>query len=257
MAEPSAQQLRVQLEAVQLGRRQVLSGIELTCSPGQHLAVLGPNGAGKTTLLRCIAGLVPYRGSILLGSTALDQLPMDERARRIAYVPQRSQLDAALSVWDVVMQGRYCHQDVFGRVTATDRAAVESALTATDAQNLAQRQFIELSGGEQRRALLARALATEAGVLLLDEPVASLDVAHALSVFGHIRALTAAGKCVVSTLHTLPDAERFSDQTAVLCEGKLRYLGPPELPAEVVAAVYAVNAEPRTAPTYSLRKEAE
>lgn len=245
-------ELDVRLEGVRLGTRDVLGAVSFRALPGSAVGILGPNGSGKTTLLRSIAGLIPYRGSVRVGGTDVVALGPKERARTLAYVPQRSLLDAPVPVCDVVMMGRHCHQDAWGRVTRADRSAVEHAMTVLDVAALGERRFTELSGGEQRRVLLARALATEASVILLDEPTAALDVGHALSLFRSLQALTRAGKVVLVVLHQITDAERFCDPVCVLHRGELAAFQSPPLDAGLLAEVYGVRVQVGTERTFHL-----
>lgn len=244
--------LDVQLRCVRLGARSVLKDINFQCDQGQHTAILGPNGAGKSTLIRAMAGLLPYDGQVFIAGKPLDQLERRIRAQRIAYVPQSSSLNADLSVSQVVMQGRYCHQNAWGTVTSNDRRAVHEALEMTDALHLRERSYLRLSGGEQKRVLLARALATDAEVILLDEPAAALDIAHVLSLFERLHHLAERDKCLVTVLHQLPDAERFCDQIVLLDQGQLCYCGTGALPLALVKQVYGVRVEANAAPRYQL-----
>jgi iron complex transport system ATP-binding protein len=249
--------LDVRLGRVMLGEREVLGELAFRCEPGQCVGILGPNGAGKTTLLRSIVSLVPYQGAVRVGGEVVGQLAPNQRARLLAYVPQRSLLDAPLSVRDVVMQGRYCHQDLLGRVTRSDRSAVDAALGAMDVAGLERRRFTELSGGEQRRVLLARALATEASVILLDEPTAALDIGHALRLFGLLRQLADSGKVVVVVLHQIADAERFCDRVCVLHQGRLRSFQSPPLEPSLLREVYGVEVSAAHGRTFTLPRNGE
>jgi iron complex transport system ATP-binding protein len=244
--------LDVHLQAVSLGGRQVLGDVAFRCAEGTCVGILGPNGSGKTTLLRSIASLVPYRGTVRIGEQVVGQLAPMQRARLLAYVPQRSLLDSPIAVREVVMQGRHCHQDLLGRVARADVAAVDSAMLSMDIALLGERRFTELSGGEQRRVLLARALATEASVILLDEPTAALDVGHALGLFRLLRQLAAAGKVVVVVLHQISYAERFCDRICLLHEGKLRAVRAPPLDASLLREVYGVEVFERSARAFAL-----
>jgi iron complex transport system ATP-binding protein len=218
------------------------------------LGILGPNGAGKTTLLKAIMGLVPHRGAVLQAGQPLSALSSKERARCVAYVPQRSLLNAPLTVSSVVAQGRYCHGSDLTALTRADRQAIEQALQATDMTALAERPFTELSGGEQRRVLLARALATEAPVILLDEPNASLDLSHALRLFHHMKQLAANGRTLVVVLHDLNDALSWCDCALLLSEGRVVTHGPPAqvLDADRVRQVYGVVVEHKSTLAYAL-----
>lgn len=261
MAEENTTALALRLKRVALGKRVVLSDVELDVARGTHLAILGRNGAGKTTLLRALVGLIPAQGSVSVLGQALEHKSPLERARLIAYVPQRSELSARLRVHEVVAQGRYAHQHgaMLGWLTPSrtapqQQAAVERALEMTDALHLRERVFPELSGGEQRRVLLARALASEAPVIALDEPTAALDIAHALLFFQQLRTLVEHGHTVVTVLHNLHDAALFCDQAVVIHDSTAFYTGSPELPAQVVREVYGVEVIAGGAPAYRLAR---
>ncbi len=244
--------LQVEVQRLRLGETEVLREVRFSCAEGSHTAILGPNGAGKTTLLRAMAGLVHFEGSVTLAAEDVTSLHPSDRARRITYVPQRSLLQSSLSVDDVVMQGRYAHQNAAGRVTSADRKAVLRAMEMTDTERFAHRRYPQLSGGEQRRVLLARALATEADVILLDEPTAALDIAHQLSFFAVLQQLANTGRTIVTVLHDLRDAERWCHEAVVLDAGKLEFHGSAQLPQDLVQQVYGVRALPNSATTYEL-----
>lgn len=217
--------------SAELGGRTILHDVALRAEPGVITTILGPNGAGKTTLLECMAGLLAHTGRIAIGDRDLTELTPRERAQQVAYVPQRSALDAPLRVATVVGHGRYARSGS-SVVVDEDRARVAEAMTATDVGDLAQRSYLELSGGEQRRVLIARALATGARVLLLDEPTASLDIGHALALFHLLRRLADGGVCIVVVLHDLNDALAHTDRAVMLARGRVDSAGPA---AEVVS----------------------
>jgi iron complex transport system ATP-binding protein len=199
--------------------RTLLDRISLAVRPGDTVALVGPNGAGKSTLLKALVGIVPYQGQLLLDGRSASSLSPRERARLVAYVPQHSALDAPLRVRDVVAQGRFAHRDPWGRPGADDQAAIAAALQATDAAGLAERPFSALSYGERRLVLLARALASGARILLLDEPTAALDVAHALSLLHRLRALADRGHAVVVALHQLDEVRECCSRVLLLRQG--------------------------------------
>jgi iron complex transport system ATP-binding protein len=171
-------------------------------------------------------GLVPYQGLVLLGGDRLDRLSPRLRARRVAYVPQQSGLDAALAVEQVVAQGRIPHRPVLGRPSAADRAAIQDALEKTDTHGFVGRLFCHLSHGERRRVLIARALATEAPLLVLDEPTAALDVRHVLELFDLLRRLRAHGLGIWIVLHQLQEVTEIATRAILLCRGRIACEGP-------------------------------
>lgn len=223
---------------VELGRRRVLDGVDATVSAGRVLAVLGPNGAGKSTLLRACAGLMPSTGRITVDTVKLPLLSVAERARRIAFLPQRSLLDAPLTVAAVVAQGRYAWQGDFAAASAADRAAVARASERCGIGHLHDRRLGELSGGERARVLLARLLAGEAPTLLLDEPGAHLDLAQRLSLHRLLRELAAEGRAIAVTLHDLALVPGLADDVLVLDQGKVVGCG---LDDQVLAQAFRVR----------------
>jgi iron complex transport system ATP-binding protein len=211
---------------VRLGRRLAVDRVSFEAGAGQVSAVLGPNGAGKTTLLRAVAGLVACDGEIAAGGAPLAGLSRLERARAIAYVPQGSLLESPLPARAVVEQGRFPHLGSHSAPGAADRRAVDEAMEKADVAAFAERAFTELSFGERRRVLLARALATGAPVVLLDEPGAALDVAYTLRLYRLLRALADEGRCVVAVLHQLGEALRFCDGALLMAGGARVAAGP-------------------------------
>jgi iron complex transport system ATP-binding protein len=207
--------------SVTLGKRKVLRELSFACRYGEVMAVLGPNGAGKSTLLRALAGLVPALGEVTLAGVPVRTLSAAERAKQVSFVPQHSLLAAPMPVAQVVAQGRYAHRAALATLRDDDRAAIAAALSATDIEELAQRPFSELSFGEQKRVLIARALATGARTLLLDEPTASLDIEHALRLFILLRQLASQGRAVVVVLHQLDHALAYCDRATLLGRGEL------------------------------------
>ena len=206
--------------SVSLSGRPVVAGVTLGVSPGEFIAVIGPNGAGKTTLLRAIAGLVPASGAIRVGSTPLAELPLVERARRIAYLPQGHVFHWPLPVADIVALGRL-PRGAGADLSAADRAAVARALAETGTGEFASRAVTTLSGGERARVALARVLATEAPVILADEPTASLDPRYQLAVVDILKRHAAAGGAVIAVLHDLALAARSADRIVVMHRGEI------------------------------------
>jgi iron complex transport system ATP-binding protein len=231
---------------VERARRVVLEDVEFQTDAGSVLAILGPNGAGKTTLLEALAGFLPFRGEVLLDGQSIRDLPRMERARRLAYVPQISKLSAPMRVRDVVMQGRFAHHDTLRGPSQTDREAVQIAMNTADVARLADRPFTQISYGERRRVLLARALAVGARVILLDEPSASLDIGQAMNLFATLRKLAEAGHSIVAVLHQLDEALHYADRALLLANGRCIANGPVSevVAREPVRHVYGVELVP-------------
>ncbi len=209
---------------VALGGVPVLHGIDLALPAARWTSVVGPNGAGKSTLLKTLAGLLPHGGEVQLLGRPLAQWRGRERARRLAWLGQGEQGADDLSVWDVAMLGRLPHQPWLAPPSEADRAAVETALRATQAWDWRHRPLGALSGGERQRVLLARLLAVNADVLLMDEPLANLDPPHQADWLRLVRELVANGKTVVSVLHEIGMA-LHADQMVVMAEGRVRHQG--------------------------------
>jgi iron complex transport system ATP-binding protein len=203
------------------GGRVRIDDVSLSVSAGQVLALIGPNGAGKSTLMKAVAGILPSRGEIVLDGQPAASLSRRELARRLAYVPQHSALDAPMPARDVVAQGRFAHRDRWGRPSPEDKAAIDAALEATGATPLAARSFTRLSYGERRLVLLSRALATGARLLLLDEPTAALDVAHSLALLAKLREISETGYGVIVALHHLDEAAEHCTGAVLLDGGKV------------------------------------
>ena len=202
---------------VRLGSRPVLHGIDAVFQTG-WTAVVGPNGAGKSTLLRALAGLLPAEeGGVRLDGRTLAEWPVRERGQRIAWMAQATDSVSDLSARDVVMLGRIPHLGLVGDPGPQDEAAVDAAMQATECAAWSHRRLSELSGGERQRVLLARALAVQAPVLLLDEPTAHLDPPHQVALVRLFRAL-GRERVVVSVLHDLNLALQ-ADRLLVLREG--------------------------------------
>ena len=206
-------------------QREVLRSLDLRLPAGRWTSIVGPNGAGKSTLLRALAGLLPHGGEVLLHGRGLAALGARERARQLAWLGQGEGAADDLTVYDVAMLGRLPHRGWLAPPGPEDRAAVEQALRATQAWDWRQRQLGRLSGGERQRVLLARALAVQAGVLLMDEPLANLDPPHQADWLALARALAAAGRTVVSVLHEISFALQ-ADEMVVMADGRIVHHGP-------------------------------
>jgi iron complex transport system ATP-binding protein len=240
------------------GARTVVESFDLAAAPGCVYALTGPNGAGKSSAIRALAGLLPSSGQLQIAGRELRGLGPRERAKQLAYVPQQSLLQSGISVREVVLQGRYAHDPVWPH-RHKHAAAIDQAMRETDVLSLAERPWNQLSGGEQRRVLLARALATEAPVILLDEPTTSLDVAHALQLLLSLRELARQGRCIVAVLHDLDQVARYADQCVLLHQGKSLAAGPtPQvITSENIRAAYGVELVPAGALGYRLVADEE
>ena len=207
---------------VELGGRDVLKGVSASFQPGALTGVIGANGAGKTTLLRALAGLAPVKsGRITLEGEPIGAFDRRETARRVGYLAQKHEPAFPFRADETVMMGRYPHQGRLSPETEADREAVDAALRDVDAVGLVARAINELSGGELQRVLIARTLAAQTPVLLLDEPFASLDVRHCLDILAILRAQASGGRTVVVSLHDLNLAGRYCDELLLLHEGEV------------------------------------
>lgn len=212
--------------SVNAKNRCILNRVDTAIFAGQWTAIVGPNGAGKSTLLRALAGLQPLaQGQVQLLGQPLAQWPRKAQARQLAWLGQGEAAPADLSSYDVAMLGRLPHQNWLAAPSVADHAAVAQALQATQAWDWRDRPLGELSGGERQRVLLARALATQAPVLLMDEPLANLDPPHQSDWMATVRRHAAQGGTVVSVLHELGVALQ-SDCLIILQAGQLVHHGP-------------------------------
>ena len=217
--------LRLSDVDVSLGGHEVLRGIDLSFTAGRWTSVVGPNGAGKSTLLKAMAGLLPVSGRIFLFDDALMAMNRQQRAQQMSWLGQNELPSDDLLVWDVVMLGRMPHQDWLSAPSAKDLAVVETALQATGAWAWRDRSLGQLSGGERQRVLLARAMAVQAQVMLMDEPLANLDPPHQVDWLEQVRCLTSQNTTVVSVLHEVGMA-LHADDLVVMQAGRVVHQGP-------------------------------
>lgn len=222
--------------------RPVLKNITFGMQKGEILALVGPNGSGKSTLIRALSGILPVSsGTIRLSGRLMSGFGPAERARQIAVVPQGIQLPPAFTALETVLFGRTPYLNFLGQLSADDERIARDSLERVDALALAERRVGELSGGEQQRVLLARALAQCTPILLLDEPTSHLDLQHQMTLMELVYKL--ARECeltVLVALHDLNLAARYAERIALLENGELRFIGTPAeiLTEETLSRVY-------------------
>lgn len=217
--------------------RPVLQQVNVSIATGRWTCVLGPNGAGKSTFLRALAGLLPnVQGHVKMNGKALHEYPHRERAKTVAWLAQGGVDHAAddFSIYDLVMLGRLPHLGWLSPPTAADHAAVKQAMQQTHLWEWRECLMANLSGGERQRVLLARLLAVQADILLMDEPLANLDPPHQADWITLVRSLVAQGRTVVSVLHEITLALQ-ADDILVMKAGQLQYAGPSHEPATHLA----------------------
>ncbi len=215
--------------SVTLGGRRVVSEVTATVEEGEWVALIGPNGAGKTSLLRAVAGLLPCDGTVSLLGTPLEALGRRERAQRLALVPQEPRTPPWLTVAEYVLMGRTPHLRPLASEGAADVEAASRALARLDLDDLVDRTLGTLSGGERQRVVVARALAQEASIVLLDEPTASLDIGHQQQALDLLDALRASEELtLVAAMHDLTLAAQYADRVLLLDAGRVVADGTPE-----------------------------
>ena len=233
----------VQVEDLRVARggRETLKGVSLRVAPGECVGLIGPNGAGKTTLLRAMLGLIPAQGRSNLAT-----MSARERAKAVAWLPQAREIAWPVSVERLAALGRspYAGSWGGGALSDSDKAAVDRAIARMGLEPLRHRPATELSGGEQARALMARALAQETPLILADEPAAGLDPAYQMEVMGLLADLAAQGRGVLVTCHDLGLAARFCSRIAVIEAGRIVADGPPAevLTPELLERVFRISA---------------
>jgi iron complex transport system ATP-binding protein len=238
--------LSVQNLSVAYGSQTVLREVSFDLPPGSILGLIGPNGAGKSSLIRALSGVQPLQsGQVQVRGRNLLALNPLERARQMAVVPQARQLPPAFTAWELVLLGRTPHLNWLGQTSARDEELARQAMERTDTLQLAGRRIGELSGGEQQRLLLARALAQSAPVLLLDEPTTHLDLHHQLALLDQVRDVVhsePAGCSALVVLHDLNLVLRYADRVLLLVDGRVRAAGEPAevLEPGLLSEVYRV-----------------
>ena len=225
------------------GAREILKGVDIHSENGEFVGLIGPNGSGKSTLLKCIYRILkPNAGQVFLDEEELRAMSIKESARKMGVVAQHNYYNFEFTVREVVMMGRAPHKKALERDNAKDYEIVEEALKTVGMEGFAQRSFSTLSGGEQQRVILARALAQQTPCLILDEPTNHLDITHQLQLMRIVKNLSAT---VISAIHDLNIAAMFCDRIYALKEGRIIAQGTPRevLTEDFIRQVYQVDAE--------------
>ena len=241
--------LQIQNLSYSYGDMRILSDISFDVKPGELISILGHNGSGKTTLLRCVSGyLKPERGQALLGGKNVISIPAKTLAQRMALVPQSSVMEFDFTVRDIVLMGRNPHIGRFAVESEADYALADDALRWTNMFELKDRSVLTLSGGEWQRTIVARAICQNSEVLLLDEPVANLDIKHQLDILGMVRRVCRErGVCALCVMHDVNLAAHYSDKLIILNRGEMLCFGTSEtvITSENLFAAYGVKADVR------------
>lgn len=203
-------------------KRTLFSNLSATFVDSEFCAIIGPNGSGKTTLLKCIGHLLPVKsGNIQVNGQSINSFPPTELAKLISYVPQRQDNIFEMSVHDIVMMGLYPYQKRWQRPSSQDEAIVQEMMTRCNLLDLQERLCNELSGGEMQRTLIARAMAQQTPIMLLDEPLANLDVAHRYEIMDILARLNQQGVMILIILHEFPIAIEYATHALLMKEGKI------------------------------------
>jgi len=246
--------LEVQSLTVGYANYEVLRDVSISIDSGEILAVVGPNGVGKSTLIRAVSGINLIRsGRVLVDGQDVTRLSAQQRARFMAVVPQARELPAAFTVYQTVLLGRTPYLSWLGKAGMRDHAVVSLSLKRTDLAGMAERRIGELSGGEQQRVLLARALAQDTPILLLDEPTTHLDLQHQSNLLNLVRLLVQEKNlCVLMVLHDLNLAGLYADRVALIANGGVFAMGEPAkvLTAQNLSTVYRVPVDVIPHPEY-------
>ncbi len=237
--------MQLKIEELSFGYRcfEVLKSVDLSADSGNLICVLGKNGAGKSTLFRCILGLLKgYKGRIMVDGTDVRELSTKELARKIAYIPQNHDPAFSFTVLDMVLMGTTSSMSVMASPGEKQKTAAYEAMETLGIRHMADRSYGHLSGGEQQLVLIARALAQEAGILVMDEPCANLDYGNQARVMEELKALAAQGYLIIQSTHSPDQAFLYADQAAVLMDGGIKAMGEPSLvlTEEVLKEMYGI-----------------
>lgn len=237
----------VKIEGLDFGysSEKILDGVYGAINKGEFATIIGPNGTGKSTLVKCINGILKAQnGKVHIGGTDIGHMPLKDVGKMISYVPQSSNSLFNLSVFDMVLLGRRPHSS--WRCSKNDREKALKALEFLNIEHLAMRNYNELSGGQQQKVIIARALAQETQIIILDEPISNLDIRHQIEVMEIIKELVnKAGVTVISIVHDLNLAIRYSDKIVVMNHGRIVAIGEPQkvMTEDIISSVYGVRAK--------------
>ncbi|CEI72111.1 MULTISPECIES: ABC transporter ATP-binding protein [Romboutsia] len=236
--------MNIKTEGVKLsiGNKNILKGIDINVENKEFVGIIGPNGSGKSTLLKCIyRNLKPSSGVIMLGDENLSTIPIKESAKKLAVLSQHNYYDFDFKVYDIVLMGRSPHKKIMERDSKEDFEIVDAALEKVGMTDFKERSFNTLSGGEQQRIILARALAQQTDCLVLDEPTNHLDIKHQLQLMSIVKGLNIE---VIAAIHDLNIALMYCDKIYVLKDGEIIAYGTPSevMTKELIKEVYEVDA---------------
>lgn len=240
--------------SITLNGSQILRNVSFDVRRGESIGLVGPNGSGKSTLLRSIAGLLDYQGSIMLDQQEVRDWKPRALAQRLAFLRQHTTVEFDFTVAQLVLLGRAPHRGWLQSYLPEDHTITREALRRVELEDFTDRSILTLSGGELQRAFLAQALVQEAGLLLLDEPTAHLDVHHRFEFLEIAQQLSKSGRTVITAFHDLEIASRFTDRLLVLYDGQLVADGPPAqvLNSELLESVFRMQADVELDPDESV-----
>lgn len=230
---------------VTIDQKSIIQGLSGLIKSGTFLGLIGPNGSGKTTLLKTIATILPLQaGEILIAGKNIYAYPPKKRAQLMSYVPQETNVSFDFQAKEVVMMGRHVHQSFFGGETELDRKKVEWALDRTETTHLANHSILSLSSGQRQLMMIAKALAQDTPIMLLDEPISALDIYHQLHILSLLKKLAKEGKTIIIVLHDLNLAARYCDDLILLKNGEIQVSGPPTkvFTRSMLKHVYGIDA---------------
>lgn len=233
---------------ISIEKKDILYDIGFSIKKGTLLGLIGPNGSGKSTLLKSIATLLPLKtGNIIINNKAQHLYSQKELATQMSYVPQETVIGFDFNAWDIVAMGRHIYGSVFKGETAEDIAKIKWAMEQTQTYHFAEQSILNLSGGQQQLIMIAKALAQDTPIILLDEPISALDVFFQLHILALLQKLCEQGKTIIIVLHDLNLASRFCDKLLLLNEGKIQKYGSPQkvLTEPLLRKIYHINAKVR------------